>query len=141
MLAIEPLEETVTVTTADSEPVVMTRDETSLRQLALRLALIGGGLRQPVKVRGLDAPAYPEELRRAGAEGPVVLHGLVGADGSLQVLNVLAEVDPDSLTAVQPELARAAVAIVRQWRYEPGRLNDVPVDVPITGEVNFVDES
>ena len=58
--------------------------------------------------------------------------GSWGADGSLQVLNVLAEVDPDSLTAVQPELALAAVAIVRQWRYEPGRLNDVPVDVPIT---------
>ena len=45
------------------------------------------------------------------------------------------------LAAVQPELARAAVTLVRQWQYAPGLLNDVAVDLPITVTVNFVGES
>ena len=143
VLAIESLEETVIVTTADSEPVVTTPEETLLRrrQLTNRVRLNRGRLKLPVKVQGLDAPAYPEELRRLGVEGKVIVEGIVATDGSLQVLNVLAPVNPDSLTAVQPELARAAVTLVRQWQYAPGLLNDVAVDLPITVTVNFVGES
>ncbi len=143
VLAIRSLEETVNVTTADSEPVVTTPGETllRLRQLTNRVRLDRGRLKLPVKVQGLDAPAYPQELRRLGVEGKVIVEGIVATDGSLQVLNVLAPVNPDSLTAVQPELARAAVTLVRQWQYEPGLLNDVAVDLPITVTVNFVGES
>ena len=144
VLAIRSLEETVNVTTADSEPVVTTPEETlpSLRRLTNnRVRFNDGRLMLPVKVQGLDAPAYPEELRRLGVEGKVTIEGIVATDGSLQVLNVLAPVNPDSLTAVQPELARAAVTLVRQWQYEPGMLNDVAVDLPITVTVNFVGES
>ena len=143
VLAIRSLEETVNVTTADSEPVVTTPEETllRLRQLTDRVRLNGGRLKLPVKAQGLDAPAYPEELRRLGVEGKVIIEGIVATDGSLQVLNVLAPVNPDSLTAVQPELARAAVTLVRQWQYAPGLLNDVAVDLPITVTVNFVGES
>ena len=143
VLAIEALEETVIVTTADSEPVVTTPEETLLRrrQLTNRVRLNRGRLKLPVKVQGLDAPAYPEELRRLGVEGKVIVEGIVATDGSLQVLNVLAPVNPDSLAAVQPELARAAVTLVRQWQYAPGLLNDVAVDLPITVTVNFVGES
>ena len=143
VLAIRSLEETVNVTTADSEPVVTTPEETllRLRQLTNRVRLNGGRLKLPVKVQGLDAPAYPEELRRLGVKGKVIIEGIVATDGSLQVLNVLAPVNPDSLTAVQPELARAAVTLVRQWQYAPGLLNDVAVDLPITVTVNFVGES
>ena len=144
VLAIRSLEETVNVTTADSEPVVTTPEETLLRLRRLtnnRVRFNGGRLKLPVKVQGLDAPAYPQELRRRGVEGKVTIEGIVATDGSLQVLNVLAPVNPDSLTAVQPELARAAVTLVRQWQYEPGLLNDVAVDLPITVTVNFVGES
>ena len=143
VLAIRSLEETVNVTTADSEPVVPTPEETllRLRQLTNRVRLNRGRLKLPVKVQGLDAPAYPEELRRLGVEGKVTVEGIVATDGSLQVLNVLAPVNPDSLAAVQPELARAAVTLVRQWQYAPGLLNDMAVDLPITVTVNFVGES
>ena len=143
VLAIRSLEVIVNVATADSEPVVTTAEETlpRLRQLANRVRFNGGRLKLPVKVLGLDAPAYPEELRRLGVEGKVTIEGVVGTDGSVQVLNVLAPVNPDSLAAVQPELARAAVTLVRQWQYEPGLLNDVAVDLPITVTVNFVGES
>ena len=143
VLAIRSLEETVNVTTPDSEPVVTTPEETllRLRQLTNRVRLNGGRLKLPVKAQGLDAPAYPEELRRLGVKGKVIIEGIVATDGSLQVLNVLAPVNPDSLTAVQPELARAAVTLVPQWQYAPGLLNDVAVDLPITVTVNFVGES
>ena len=143
VLAIRSLEVIVNVATADSEPVVTTPEETLLRrrQLTNRVRLNRGRLKLPVKVQGLDAPAYPEELRRLGVEGKVIVEGIVATDGSLQVLNVLAPVNPDSLTAVQPELARAAVTLVRQWQYAPGLLNDVAVDLPITVTVNFVGES
>ena len=143
VLAIRSLEETVNVATADSGPVVTTPEETllRLRQLTNRVRFNGGRLKLPVKVLELDAHAYPQELRRLGVEGKVIVEGIVATDGSLQVLNVLAPVNPDSLTAVQPELARAAVTLVRQWQYEPGLLNDVAVDLPITVTVNFVGES
>ncbi len=59
----------------------------------------------------------------------------------MQVVNVLTPVDPDLLTPVQPKLARAAVAAVRQWFYQPTRIHGVPVDTRMTVTINFTTES
>jgi TonB family protein len=96
----------------------------------MRARIGNGPLQPPIKLPHLT-PAYPESLRANGDHGAVILEALVSADGSFQVLNVLTPVDPDLLTPVQPELARAAVDAARQWQYEPTRLHGVPVDTPL----------
>ena len=75
-------------------------------------------------------PVYPESAKAAGSQGTVVLHAVVGMDGKplfLQVLN----------SQIEPELARAAVEAVSQWRYQPTLLNDEPVEVDTTITVHF----
>ena len=73
-------------------------------------------------------PAYPDAARRRGEQGRVMLRVNVSADGR-----------PVSVTPLQssgfPRLDDAAVAAVRQWRFEPAERNGKPVegaaDVPI----------
>ena len=67
-------------------------------------------------------PTYPQAAKAAGIEGVVTLEAVIGRDGapeSLQVMN----------PAADPDLARAAVEAVSQWRYRPTLLNGEPVEV------------
>jgi len=60
----------------------------------------------------------------------VTLDAIIGIDGKLRVLRVRnAEIDP--------ELARAAVESVSQWRYRPTLQNDEPIEIATTVVVNF----
>jgi TonB family protein len=89
-----------------------------------------GGNVEAAKVISKVQPIYPESARAAGIQGSVVLHAIVSKDGrplQLQVLN--SQIDPD--------LARAAVEAVSQWRYQPTLLNGEPVEVDTTITVNF----
>ena len=75
-------------------------------------------------------PIYPESAKAAGVQGAVLLHAVVSKDGrplSLQVLN----------SQVNPDLARAAVEAVSQWRYQPTLLNGEPVEIDTTIQVKF----
>ena len=75
-------------------------------------------------------PIYPESAKAAGAQGSVLLHAIVSKDGrplQLQVLN----------SQVNPDLARAAVEAVSQWRYQPTLLNGEPVEIDTTIQVKF----
>ena len=75
-------------------------------------------------------PIYPASAKAAGVQGTVLLHAIVSKDGrplALQVLN----------SQVNPDLARAAVEAVSQWRYEPTLLNGEPVEIDTTIQVNF----
>ncbi len=90
---------------------------------------IGGNV-QAAKVITKVQPIYPESAKAAGAQGSVLLHAVVSKDGrplSLQVLN----------SQVNPDLARAAVEAVSQWRYQPTLLNGDPVEVDTTIQVKF----
>ena len=89
-----------------------------------------GGSVEAAKVLTKVQPVYPESAKAAGAQGTVVLHAVVGMDGkllSLQVLN----------SQINPDLARAAVEAVSQWRYQPTLLNGEPVEVDTVITVNF----
>ena len=137
-LQVGALEETYTVAAGQPAPVPTSMDPATLEERRQRIG--DGPLQPPIKLRSLS-PAYPDELRASGTQGSVILEAVVAADGSIQVLNVLTPVDPDLLTPVQPELARAAVAAVRQWFYEPTRLHGVPVDTRMTVTIHFTTES
>lgn len=74
-------------------------------------------------------PSYPQHAKAAGVQGAVELEAIIGRDGvpaSLQVMN-----------AADPDLARAAVEAVSQWRYRATLLNGEPIDVQTNITVNF----
>jgi TonB family protein len=62
---------------------------------------------------------YTNEARAAGVEGRLVLHLVIGADGSVTNVVVVASVDP--------ALDAAAVAIVQKWRFRPALRCGKPV--------------
>ena len=73
-------------------------------------------------------PPYPPLARQTHTQGVVKLHAIIGRDGSIQQLQVLAG---------HPLLVQAAVDAVRQWRYSPTLLNGQPVEVVTQIDVNF----
>lgn len=102
--------------------------EAEAKSKAMRIRI--GGNVEAAKVITRVQPIYPESAKAAGAQGTVLLHAVVGMDGkplSLQVLN----------SQVNPDLARAAVEAVSQWRYQPTLLNGNPVEVDTTIQVKF----
>lgn len=74
-------------------------------------------------------PIYPPEARQAGIQGAVVLHAVIGKDGTIRSLKLVS--GPDEL------LEKAAWTAVSQWIYKPFLLNGNPVDVETTITVNF----
>ena len=73
-------------------------------------------------------PSYPAIARAAHVQGTVVLHAIIGKDGTVQQLQ---------LVSGPPLLVNAAMDAVRQWRYQPTELNGEPVDVDTTIQVVF----
>jgi TonB family protein len=100
--------------------------ETGGKPSRLRL----GGEVQATKLLNKVTPVYPGAAKVAGIEGTVILHAIIGMNGrplSLRVMNSQAD----------PELARAAIESVSQWRYRPTLLNGEPIEVDTTIMVNF----
>jgi TonB family protein len=98
---------------------------------APRRIRVGGNVQRSKLVTQIR-PAYPDELKREGVEGMVVLDAVILTDGSLGNLRLA-----NDLVAVDPRLVAAATEAVRFWRYEPTLLNGVPVEVATTITLNF----
>ena len=73
-------------------------------------------------------PEYPEDARRVGEQGTVLLNAVVGVDGDVTQLKVVS--GPRALSV-------AAMDAVRWWRYEPYSVNGQPTTVETTIAVNF----
>ena len=73
-------------------------------------------------------PSYPPLARQARVQGTVVLHALIGKDGTIADLSVISG---------HPMLIQAAMDAVKQWRYKPYLLNGEPALVQTTINVNF----
>jgi TonB family protein len=73
-------------------------------------------------------PDYPEDARRAGLQGTVVLDAVVSAEGKVTQVKVVS--GPE-------ELALAASDAVRWWRYEPYLVNGQPATVETSVAVDF----
>lgn len=87
----------------------------------------GGDIRMPTKIRDV-APEYPQIAQRAGVQGIVIIEAVIATDGTVRDARVLRSI---------ALLDRAALDAVRQWRYEPTRLNGVVVPVIVTVTVQF----
>jgi TonB family protein len=73
-------------------------------------------------------PIYPPDARSARIGGSVIIDARIGKDGLIHDL---------TLVSGPPELTKAAMGAVEQWRYRPYLLNGNPVDVQTTIQVNF----
>ena len=74
-------------------------------------------------------PRYPMSARAAGAEGPVVIRGIVRRDGTIDNVEIIKDL-PYGLG----EAARDAVS---RWRFRPATVGGEPIDVYYTVTVNF----
>ena len=91
---------------------------------------------KPVLVSRIDegllihkvTPVYPHIAQITRQQGTVILHAIIGRDGSIQQLQVISG---------PPLLIQSAKDAVQQWRYRPYILNDVPVEVDTQITVNF----
>ena len=89
---------------------------------------VGGGVSAPRALYAPD-PEYSEEARKAKYQGTVVLWVVVGPDGKPRDIRVQ--------RSLGLGLDEKAVEAVRQWKFEPAKMNGNPVAVQINVEVNF----
>jgi periplasmic protein TonB len=74
-------------------------------------------------------PQYPALARNIHLAGTVYLRAIIATDGTVSQLEVISG---------SPILANAALRAVRQWRYQPTRLDGEPVEVETLVTVHFV---
>jgi len=88
---------------------------------------VGPNVPPPAKLVNVT-PVYPADAQAARIQGVVIIEATIGTDGKVSNARVLKSV---------PLLDEPALAAVKQWEYEPTRLNGVPVPVIMTVTVNF----
>ena len=88
----------------------------------------GSGVEPPRLLREVKAD-YTDEARRGNIEGEVELEIVVRRDGTVGDVKIL--------RGLRGGLNDRAVQAVRQWRFAPGRMKGVPVDVVVEVGVEF----
>ena len=112
------------VTAAVAAPSISASVAKQVDQQKIR---VGGDVKEPKKIKDVK-PVYPEAAKAAGVQGIVIIEIVIGTDGAVNEAKVLRSV---------PELDRAAVDAVMQWKYTPTLLNGEPVKVIMTVTVTF----
>lgn len=88
---------------------------------------VGGRVMAPKLIYG-PQPEYPVLAKQAKIQGDVVLDAVIDTQGNVAQLSVISG---------HPLLVPAALAAVRQWKYQPTYLNDEPVPVQLHVTVRF----
>jgi periplasmic protein TonB len=88
----------------------------------------GSGVEPPRLLREVRAD-YTDEARRGNIEGEVELEIVVRRDGTVGDVKVI--------RGLRGGLNDRAIQAVRQWRFAPGRMKGVPVDVVVEVGVEF----
>jgi protein TonB len=89
---------------------------------------VGGDVKAPVVIHHVN-PLYPEQARKDGISGIVILETVIDHTGAVGKVTVLKPL-PDGLS-------EAAVDAVKQWSFKPAELNGEPVDVLFNLTINF----
>jgi protein TonB len=76
-------------------------------------------------------PTYPEDAKKAGAEGVVVLQVDINADGTVASAKAVEEVPSF------PSLTESAIAAVMQWKFKPAMDHGKPVPVTVALPIRF----
>ena len=102
----------VTVNPAQMMPVSAPQPQPAIRQFSEPVAVSEEAARA-LLVHTVN-PVYPPEALTQKLHGPVVLQALIGRDGSVEDLKIVRGYFV---------LGQAAIAAVRQWRFQPYSLN------------------
>ena len=89
----------------------------------------GGAVSSPRLIKEIR-PHYTRDALLNRIQGTVVLEAIVTGDGCTSQIRVVRSLDRGGLD-------EEAVAAVAQWRFEPGRLANVPVDVLVIIMLDF----
>ena len=87
-----------------------------------------GGQVQPALLRKAVRPVYPSIARSSHTGGDVTVDALIDANGNVTEVKVVSG---------PPILRQAAMDAIRQWKYDPARLNGQPVAIHLTLTVKF----
>jgi TonB family protein len=93
----------------------------------LQAMSVSQGVSQGLIIKKIS-PAYPANAVRMRIEGQVELMATVSKKGDISAVKVLKG---------DPNLTRAAVDAVKQWKYKPYLLDGVPVEIQTQVTVNF----
>jgi len=77
---------------------------------------------------GVEVPHYPPDAMAAGIAGTVGAELVIDPSGHVTDARIVRSI---------PLLDEAALAAVREWRFEPTMVNGEPVPVRMTVTVNF----
>jgi protein TonB len=88
---------------------------------------VGDGIARPRKIKDVR-PVYPVFAMSARVGGNVLIEATIGVDGKVHNARVLQSV---------AALDQAALDAVRQWEFEPSRVNGEPVSVMMVIVVTF----
>lgn len=98
-------------------------------------ALAGPAKDSPTEPKLIPAsmakPVYPGKERADGVEGTVILAVDIDAAGAVTAARV------DKAVEGHPAFSDAAIAAVKQWRFEPARQDGKPVAVSVKIPVKF----
>lgn len=90
-------------------------------------AIVGGEVQQARLIRSVP-PIYPELAKSSRVSGDVVLDALIDASGNVTSVRVVSG---------PPLLQQAAVETLRQWKYQPARLDGKPVAMHLSVTLRF----
>ena len=83
---------------------------------------------QGLLVKKVD-PQYPEDARKAGVQGPVLLSIVVSKEGNVEAnINVISG---------DPKIVPAALDAVKNWKFKPYLLNGQPMEMETTVSIKF----
>jgi periplasmic protein TonB len=83
----------------------------------------------PVPVRTV-APDYPEEMRRSGASGLVMVSCLIDERGNVT--------EPQIEKSSDPAFEKPAVEALKKWKFKPAKKDGAPVAIRVVIPVKFV---
>jgi protein TonB len=88
---------------------------------------ISQGVSQGLVIKKIS-PSYPPTALRLRIEGPVELLATISKKGDISAVKVVSG---------DPNLTRAAVDAVKQWKYQPYLLDGAPVEIQTQVTINF----
>ena len=89
---------------------------------------VGGDVKAPNRIHYV-APKYPDIARKTRIQGIVILEAIINKSGNV--------VDVKILKSLNSLCDKSAMKAAREWKFEPGTQNDIPVDVVMTLTVQF----
>jgi protein TonB len=90
----------------------------------------GGSPFVQARYRNTPQPAYPENARREGRQGRVLLHVLIDEQGKSKTVEV-------TRSSGSAALDHAATEAISHWRFHPALAGEKPVETWVTIPIDF----